>query len=1145
MASLERLPVDPLAHDSAPRPAETRRAVTALALYAMIAGLITIAGWVFNIPILTDWQGTGIAMYGNTGIASVAAAGALLCLCYGRRRPALALGGFAGLIGLATLIEHASGVSLGIDTLVFQTHWGFRSNMTPGRMGSPAALSFALTAIAAVFLTRSPGTRAAPIIGMVIVAIGSLSITGYLFGADPLFATPRLTGISFQTSTILLALGLALVALVPERRPMRTLLDPSGAGVLVRRALPFLLMVPLVLGWLCTKGEERGLFGTGIGTAFLVLALVLMLISLLWWAAAAVRTHEDAVRERDNLFRTMFDVSSVGMAKADPADATLVRVNQTFADMIGYDQADIIGRTFLEFTHPDDCHPNIDLFHKMIRGEISTYHVEKRFIRSDGGIVWADVTANLVKDHAGRPLRTVAVVKDITQRVRDEQAIKARAREQEVLYQFTDRLCHAGELPDIYDAALDAILSAMECRRASILLFDEDDALRFVAWRGLSDGYRGGAAALSPWTPATPDPQPVTITDITAADLSEPLLALVAAEGIRSLALIPLVASSRVIGMFMACHEAPHRFSQHELALATTLARQLAFGIERARAEQALRKSEERLRLATNAGKIGLWEWDVPTNRVVWTESLYAIHGVSHSEFAETVEGFSSLVHPEDKSSVSAAIQRALSGEAPYELEFRAVKPNGQLIWIYTTAVVIRDGGKPVRMIGAALDITERKAAQRALSDSELLFRTLGEAVPDFLWMTDDRGNPIYQNPAWRQFTGLSTEDIVENGWDAIIHPDELPIMRRLWNDAISNGQPFDFEGRLRRHDGEYRWFMGRTVPVKNDQGAITRWVGTLTDIEDRKRLERDRDEHAADLALALADRTEQVTRVQQRLAANDRLAAVGTLAAGLGHDLSNLLLPLTVRLEGLLVRRDLPEDARSDIQAADALIGHIRALARNLRMFVRDPHQTGPEQFTELHEWVQRVQRFLGVIAGGIEGGDTHLEYDVPAGLPLVAIAPHQLTQALTNLVHNAREAIATRRAATPSDPGQGRICITACVAPEGPEVRVIVSDDGAGMTDDIRRRCLEPFFTTKDRATESARAGTGIGLATVHAAIAHAGGRIDIDSKSGCGTTFTLHLPTAASRAHRPPFARASRAPRIEPKPGPRPGVPTNQPS
>ena len=356
------------------------------------------------------------------------------------------------------------------------------------------------------------------------------------------------------------------------------------------------------------------------------------------------------------------------------------------------------------------------------------------------------------------------------------------------------------------------------------------------------------------------------------------------------------------------------------------------------------------------------------------------------------------------------------------------------------------------------------------------------------------------------------TDDLrPEDLWERLVHPDELAIMRRMWSDALRTRTPFEFEGRLRRHDGVYRWFMGRTVPVKNDAGQVTRWVGTLTDIEDRKALERDRDAHAADLSLALADRTEQVTRAQQKLAANDRMAAVGTLAAGLGHDLSNLLLPLTVRLEGLLARHDLPVEAREDIQAADALIGHLRALAKNLRMFVRDPSQAGPELATDVEDWAQRVQRFLGVIAGGVDGSDVRVEYDIAAGLPAVAMAPHQLTQAVTNLVHNAREAIAARRLSQGVNAGQGVIRIKAALCGEGGEVCLSVGDDGIGMSDEVRRRCMEPFFTTKDRGTEGARTGTGIGLATVHSAVSHARGRIEVESAPGKGTTFLLHIPIA----------------------------------
>jgi PAS domain S-box-containing protein len=139
----------------------------------------------------------------------------------------------------------------------------------------------------------------------------------------------------------------------------------------------------------------------------------------------------------------------------------------------------------------------------------------------------------------------------------------------------------------------------------------------------------------------------------------------------------------------------------------------------RRQAEEALRKSEERLRLATLTGKVGLWEWDILNNHVTWTESLYGIHGLEHEEFIPTVEGFAALVHPDDRDFVAKAIERTLASGAPYELTFRAIKPGGQVIWLFTNASVLRDGAKPVRMVGATADVTELKGAEETLRQSD------------------------------------------------------------------------------------------------------------------------------------------------------------------------------------------------------------------------------------------------------------------------------------------------------------------------------------------------------------------------------------------------------------------------------------------
>ena len=177
---------------------------------------------------------------------------------------------------------------------------------------------------------------------------------------------------------------------------------------------------------------------------------------------------------------------------------------------------------------------------------------------------------------------------------------------------------------------------------------------------------------------------------------------------------------------------------------------------ERKEAEEALRQSEERFRIATQTGKVGVWDWDIVANRVLWTDSLYRIHGVSPDAFSATLEGFAALVHPDDRERVTRAVKDSLRDDVPYELEFRAVRPNGDVIWLFTNAVVLRDGGKPVRMLGATLDITRPKRAERALRESEAHYRTLMEQAHDGIFVCDEDGRFVMANSAGLRLLGFT-----------------------------------------------------------------------------------------------------------------------------------------------------------------------------------------------------------------------------------------------------------------------------------------------------------------------------------------------------------------------------------------------------
>jgi two-component sensor histidine kinase len=320
--------------------------------------------------------------------------------------------------------------------------------------------------------------------------------------------------------------------------------------------------------------------------------------------------------------------------------------------------------------------------------------------------------------------------------------------EQAALYRLTDRLHRAKSLEDVYDAALDAILRALPCQRASILLFDDSEVMRFVAWHGLSDGYRRATDGHSPWTAQAQDPQPICVDDVDKADFAESLQATIQAEGIRALAFVPLVANGRLIGKFMSYYDAPHAFTQAEVDLAVAIGRQLGFGVQRVRAEEARRTAEKELRESearesARAAELRTIMEAVPA--VIWiardrdcrvisgnraaheflrlspdsNPSLSAPEGERPSNFVVIADG--RALAPEE-----LPVQRAARGEEVLNWEQETRFDDGTSRYLFGNATPLRDAaGNPCGAVAAFVDITDRKKVeeQRKLLLAELSHR--------------------------------------------------------------------------------------------------------------------------------------------------------------------------------------------------------------------------------------------------------------------------------------------------------------------------------------------------------------------------------------------------------------------------------------
>jgi PAS domain S-box-containing protein len=348
-------------------------------------------------------------------------------------------------------------------------------------------------------------------------------------------------------------------------------------------------------------------------------------------------------------------------------DGIIASWNEGARRLFGYSAEEAVGQPVTMLFPIGREHEELRILERLRRGEsIDHYDTVRR--RKDGTLVDVSLTVSPVKDPDGKIVGASKIARDVSERKNAERALAKSVKEQATLYQFTDRLHRAQSTPDVYDAAFDAIADVLGCERASILLLDRSRTMRFVASRGISEPYRRAVDGHSPWSPDVVYPAPICIENVHQSDLSDELKATVRSEDIAALAFIPLMAGSRLIGKFMTYYSEPHSFSEHELGLALTIARQLSFGIERTRAEEERRRfeeslleSEERLEMALNAGRMGAWEWNISTGRIVWSPGLERIHGLAPGSFHGTFEDFKRDIHPDDMARVLAAVDNAVS----------------------------------------------------------------------------------------------------------------------------------------------------------------------------------------------------------------------------------------------------------------------------------------------------------------------------------------------------------------------------------------------------------------------------------------------------------------------------------------------------
>lgn len=423
----------------------------------------------------------------------------------------------------------------------------------------------------------------------------------------------------------------------------------------------------------------------------------------------------------------------------------------------------------------------------------------------------------------------------------------------------------------------------------------------------------------------------------------------------------------------------------------------------------------------------------------------------------------------------------------------------GVTYWDWTLAPVFDSAGEIEFLVFSLNEVTDRKRAEEALWRNEERYRTLVMSTADIVWTTDQDGKVIENQPSWGAFTGQTAEQMSGFGWAGALHPEDRERVVATWSRAVTARIRYEIDYRLRRSDGEYRYFSTRGVPVIEDDGSVREWIGTCSDITERVAAERAAAESQRQLEFEMAERR----RAEAALFQAQKLEAVGRLTGGIAHDFNNVLQGLASCM--IVLDRHVPAGKdRRLLEAAQRCIERGARLTQSLLAFARcQALQPAP---TDIRRLVERILPLLERTMGGL----VSCRSEIAASTRPAFVDAAQLETAIVNLAINARDAMPeggtfTLRAFNTTIKSANRLDLPSDLK-DGPYVVIQVEDTGAGMDQETADRVFEPFFTTKEVGK-----GSGLGLSMVHGMAAQMGGAVHISSRVGVGTTVTLYLPCA----------------------------------
>jgi PAS domain S-box-containing protein len=482
---------------------------------------------------------------------------------------------------------------------------------------------------------------------------------------------------------------------------------------------------------------------------------------------------------------------------------------------------------------------------------------------------------------------------------------------------------------------------------------------------------------------------------------------------------------------------------------------------------------------------MGDWSWDAATDIVTFSKQAAQIFGIPpgpHMTWTQIRE----LLHEADRHRAYLGVVQAIAEYSDYNIEYRVIRPDGTQCWVCAKGRAQYDAaGQVLGMFGVVQDVTDRKLSEEQLRQSEERYRILTEVSPQVIWMSTSDGYITYCNQYWFDYTGLTREQTVGDGWTSAIHPDDRDRALTIWKQALRDGTNYEVEIRLcRAADGAYCWYVIRGLPVRDAAGQIIKWVGIASDIHDRKLAEAAIKQLNETLEQKIQERTAQLE------AANKELES---FSYSVSHDLRAPFRHIAGFVD-LLQKRigstTLDETSQRYLNTIAQTAKQAGILIDELLTFSRMGRSEMRYINLNMQQLVQEVQRDLVTATKG-----RRINWHIEA-LPDIQGDPSMLRLVLYNLMSNAVKYTQTRTLA--------EISIGSTINDN--EVIFFVRDNGVGFNMQYVHKLFGVFQRLhSDQQFE----GTGVGLANVQRIIYRHQGRVWAEGVVNSGATFYFSLP------------------------------------